>query len=88
MRSTRRTCLTLAAIAGMTGTWSLARADEPSPQRQAALRHAAELRRQRREANRRPIGSIEPWPMPPALIIRQTPAVHDEIRDLLALLRQ
>ena len=48
-----------------------------------------ELRRQRRLAQaERPVGTIVPWPAPPALIIRQTPEVHDEIRGLLRVLRQ
>jgi hypothetical protein len=36
----------------------------------------------------RPIGAIVPWTMPPALIIRHTPQVHDEIESLLGLLRK
>lgn len=34
------------------------------------------------------VGAIVPWPMPPALIIRHTPQVHDEIESLLGLLRK
>ena len=36
----------------------------------------------------RPIGGIATWPMPPTLIIRYTPQVHDEIEGLLGLLRR
>ena len=36
----------------------------------------------------RPIGGIVTWPMPPTLIIRHTPQVHDEIEGLLGLLRR
>jgi hypothetical protein len=36
----------------------------------------------------RPIGENVTWPVPPALIIRQTPDVHDEIESLLGLLRK
>ena len=36
----------------------------------------------------RPIGAIVPWPMPPALIIRQTPEVHGEVNSLLGQLRK
>ena len=36
----------------------------------------------------RPVGAIVPWPMPPALIIRQTPQVHDEVGSLLDVLRR
>jgi hypothetical protein len=28
-----------------------------------------------------------PYPMPPSLVIRHTPEVHDEVADLLRLLR-
>ena len=34
-----------------------------------------------------PVGQIEMWPMPPALIIRQTPEAHGEINSLLRMLR-
>ena len=66
-----------------------ARAQEPSPERQAAMQRTIERRRQRRQARAgaRPVGTIVAWPMPPALVIRQAPAAHDEIRDLLRLLR-
>ncbi len=30
---------------------------------------------------------VVPWPMPPPLIIRQTPQAHDEIQALLNRLR-
>ncbi|HEX8200787.1 MAG TPA: hypothetical protein VF590_09885 [Isosphaeraceae bacterium] len=54
-----------------------------------SLRRTVELRRQRRMAQaERPVGTIVPWPSPPALIIRQTPEVHDEIRGLLRALRR
>ena len=35
-----------------------------------------------------PVGAIVPWPMPPALIVRQTPQVHDEVGSLLDVLRR
>lgn len=67
---------------------------EPSQAYRESIRRTVEIRRQRR-ANRgqgmgepRPIGSIVPWPLPPALIIRHTPEVHDEIDSLLRLLRK
>jgi hypothetical protein len=55
-----------------------------------------EKRRQRRARraqaqgsdDMRPVGAIVPWPMPPALIIRQTPQVHDEVGSLLDKLRR
>jgi len=63
-------------------------AGEPSPAYQASLRRTLELRKQRRRApTARPVGVIVPYPMPPSLIIRQTPEVHDEIEGLLRLLR-
>jgi hypothetical protein len=66
-----------------------ATAQEPSPERLAAMQRTIERRRQRRQARggARPVGAIVAWPMPPALIIRQTPEVHDEVADLLRLLR-
>ena len=33
------------------------------------------------------VGVIVPYPLPPVLIIRQTPEAHDEIRALLDMLR-
>jgi hypothetical protein len=66
-----------------------ARAGEFSAAYQASLRRTVELRRQRRLARAEPpVGTIVPWPVPPALIIRQTPEVHDEIRGLLRVLRR
>jgi hypothetical protein len=63
-------------------------AGEPSPAYKAALRRTAELRKQRRRsAVPVTVGVIVPYPMPPSLIIRQTPEVHDEIEGLLRLLR-
>jgi hypothetical protein len=68
--------------------------NEPSQAYRESIRRTVEIRRQRR-ANRghgmgetRPIGGIVPWPIPPALIIRHTPQVHDEIDSLLGLLRK
>ncbi len=68
--------------------------NEPSQAYRDSIRQTVEKRRQRR-ANRgqgmgdlRPIGEIIPWPMPPVLIIRHTPQVHDEIESLLGLLRK
>ncbi len=68
--------------------------NEPSHAYRESIRQTVEKRRQRR-ANRgqgmgdpRPIGAIVPWIMPPALIIRHTPQVHDEIESLLGLLRK
>jgi hypothetical protein len=62
-------------------------AAEPSAEYQAGLKRTLELRRQRRGAARARVGVIEPYPMPPALIIRQTRENHDEIGALLNLLR-
>lgn len=62
---------------------------EPSEAYRAGLRRTIELRRQRRNnVRRQPVGTMVPYPMPPSLIIRQTPEVHDEIHDLLNLLRR
>ena len=67
---------------------------EPSQAYRESIRRTVEKRRQRR-ANRgqrmgesRPIGEIVTWPMPAALIVRQTPQVHDEIERLLGLVRK
>jgi hypothetical protein len=65
-----------------------AQAGEPSPAYKAALRRTAELRKQRRSrAVPSPVGVIVPYPMPPSLLIRHTPEVHEEIEGLLRLLR-
>lgn len=66
---------------------------EPSPEFREEIRKTVEQRRRRRArrgqaAEARPPGAIVPWPMPPALIIRQTPEVHDEIESLLGQLRR
>jgi hypothetical protein len=64
-------------------------AGEFSAAYRADLRRTAELRRQRRASRApAPVGTIAPWPRPPALIIRQTPGVHDEVRGLLRALRR
>jgi hypothetical protein len=72
-------------------TTALARsslAAAPSPAYAASLRRTAELRKQRRRTPvSTPVGVIVPYPMPPALVIRQTPEVHDEIAAFLRLLR-
>ena len=59
------------------------------PAWQGSLRRTVELRRQR-QASRvaRPVGTIVPWPLPPALIIRQTSEVHNEVGGLLRALRR
>jgi hypothetical protein len=69
---------------------------EPSPEFQEGIRKTVEKRRQRRArraqamgtAEAHPPGAIVPWPMPPALIIRQTPEVHGEVDSLLGQLRR
>jgi hypothetical protein len=69
---------------------------EPSEAFRQSLRQTLEKRRQRRArrvlalgaGDPRPIGAIVPWPMPPALIIRHTPAVHGEVESLLGQLRR
>ena len=64
------------------------RGGEPSPAFRAELRRTAELRKQRRrEPTRLAVGMIEAWPMPSALIVRQTRENHDEIGALLDILR-
>ena len=62
----------------------------PSPAFKAELRKTLERRRQRRArlgVNPAP-NSIVPWLMPPTLIIRATPEVHDEVQSLFWLLRR
>ena len=69
---------------------------EPSEAFKQSIRQTLEKRRQRRARRARgqgldearPVGAIVPWPMPPALIIRQTPEVHDEVNSLLGQLRR
>lgn len=59
-----------------------------------SLRRTVEKRRELRARRRmgsdasRPPGAIVAWPMPPALIIRQTPDVHGEIGSFLDVLRR
>jgi hypothetical protein len=68
----------------------------PSAEYQESIRKTVEKRRQRRARRAqaqglddpRPVGAIVPWPMPPALIIRQTPQVHGEVDSLLGGLRR
>ncbi len=68
---------------------------QPSEEFQAEIRKTVEQRRRRRARRAqggpdvtRPVGAIVPWPMPPALIIRQTPQVHEEVGSLLDGLRR
>src|SRR5437762_12056191 len=69
---------------------------EPSQAYRDSIRKTLEKRRQRRARralgrgpdDARPVGAIVPWPMPPALIIRQTPEVHGELDSLLGRLRR
>lgn len=64
-----------------------ASAGGPSEEYKANLKRTLELRKQRRGAARTRVGVIEPYPMPPALIIRHTRETHEEIDALLNLLR-
>jgi len=67
---------------------------EPSKEYQESIRKTVEQRRRRRARRGqdpdgvRPVGAIVPWPMPAALIIRQTPQVHEEVGSLLDQLRR
>jgi len=71
--------------------------NEPSAAYRESLRRTVEKRRQRRarrgqqqEQGTAPgaIGAIVPWPMPPALIIRQTPDAHGEVGAFIGGLRR
>jgi hypothetical protein len=64
-----------------------ARAADPSPAYRESLRRTIELRNQRRRSAQPAVGMIETYPLPPVLIIRHRPEVHDEIASLLHLLR-
>ena len=76
-------------LLGLAAAPPMAHTGEFSAAYRADLRRTAELRRQRRAPRpARPVGTIVAWPLPPALIIRQTPEVHDEIRGLLRALRR
>lgn len=68
----------------------VAQQGRPSPAFKAELRKTLEQRRQRRarQGGSPAVNSIIPWPMPPALIIRATPDVHDEVQSLFWLLRR
>jgi hypothetical protein len=68
---------------------------EPSAAYQESLRRTVERRRQRKARRQQnssdqagAVGAIVPWPMPPALIIRQTREVHGEVDSLLYGLRR
>ena len=88
MGTRRGTAAILAALVLAVVAPDVAVAGEPSPEYQAAIRRTVELRRSRRQAqSRRPIGTIQMYPMPPALIIRHTSETHDEVRALLDMLR-
>jgi hypothetical protein len=68
----------------------LAQKGGPSPAFRAELQKTLEKKRQRRarRGESRAPNAIVPWPMPPALIIRATPEVHDEVEGLLKALRR
>jgi hypothetical protein len=85
----RRLWLGLITAAVLSGSVAPAvTADEPSEEYKQGLRKTLERRRQRRQAGAtRADGVIVPYPMPPALIIRQTRENHDEIQSLLDMLR-
>jgi hypothetical protein len=69
---------------------------EASAAYQESLRKTVERRRERRARRQRngrdsssgAVGAIVPWLMPPALIIRHTREVHDEVDSLLYGLRR
>jgi hypothetical protein len=69
--------------------------NEPSAAYQESVRQTVERRRARRARRQQnggsdmgAVGAIVTWPMPPALIIRQTPEVHREVDSLLYGLRR
>jgi hypothetical protein len=87
-RWTRLAPLALALAFGPPSMPAPARADEPSMTFEESIRHTIEVRnRKRRRVETSRPGRIVPYPMPPVLVIRQTPEAHDEIRDFLRLLR-
>lgn len=81
-----RRSLRIAAALVLLACEPAARADF-SAEYQANLRKTIAMRTQRQRSLASRPGRIVPFPMPPTLIIRQTPEVHGEIRDLLRLLR-
>lgn len=88
MNARRWRCTALvAALATAAAVGPGATAGEPSAEYQASLKRTLELRKQRRGAARARVGVIEPYPMPPTLIIRHTRETHEEIDALLNLLR-
>jgi hypothetical protein len=72
----------------------MAQGREFSQAYQESLRRTVEKRRELRSRRRagsaafQPPGAIVPWPMPPALIIRQTREVHGEVGSFLDVLRR
>ena len=84
----RSHCRTLATFAALLAVSSVSPAAEPSPQFRAELQRTIEKRKERRRTRTaQPVGAVVPYPFPPALIIRHTPEVHDEIQALLRALR-
>jgi hypothetical protein len=87
MRKSRWVCLIMAAVLA-TPIVASSTAGEPSEEYKAGLRKTLERRKQRRMAGPgQADGLIVPYPMPPALIVRQTRENHDEIQSLLDMLR-
>jgi hypothetical protein len=85
--------LAVAFLAALLLPWArpcVAQQGGPSPAYKAELRKTLEQRRQRRarQGGSPAPNSIVPWPMPPSLIIRATPDIHDEVQSLFWLLRR
>jgi hypothetical protein len=75
-------------ILALTTGVAAVRGAEPSPEFIANLKRTLELRKQRRRAEVQAVGVIMPYPLPPTLIIRHRPEVHDEIEAFLNALRR
>lgn len=91
MRRKRRWAVAV-LVASLIVDAAMAFAQDPPPRRQQVQTPARAKAVRNRPARRKPRGdapggSIVPYPFPPALIIRQTPEAHDEVRALLNMLR-
>jgi hypothetical protein len=85
----RRVVLALVILSLVGPNAARVNAAEPSPRFRDELRRTVEKRKERRRAQAsQPVGTIVPYPFPPALVIRHTREVHDEIGSLLDALRR
>jgi hypothetical protein len=97
--ATRRCGIWDDVVLGVAKPWRRAKPAAESAQRDLSRVHpsdrgeatARRARREQQQAQGMPpaaVGAVVPWPMPPELVIRQTPDVYSEITALLSALRR